>query len=244
MHQTIPAERGVAWITEGWRLFMRRPGLLVGMTVITLLMFAALSLVPLLGGLVALIMIVVLAAGMYNTLDRMHHGQEVAFDALFSGFRERTQPLLILGLLFISAEIVIGLIIGIVVSGTVIGSVMMGSILSHGEMPPMALATFIQASITALILALLLSLPLLMAYTFALPLVCISNREPVAALKASFYAVAANWAPFLVYGLIYMVLALLATIPLGLGWLMLLPLTFASGYIAYREVFTETMATP
>ena len=53
---------------------------------------------------------------------------------------------------------------------------------------------------------------------------------------------AANWAPFLVFGLIYIVLALLATIPLMLGWLVLLPLTFASGYVAYREVFAESAA--
>ena len=81
MHQTVAAERGVAWITEGWRLFMRRPGLLVGRTLITLLMFAALSLVPLLGGLAALIMIVVLIAGMYRTLDRMQH--DVCVDVAF-----------------------------------------------------------------------------------------------------------------------------------------------------------------
>ena len=240
MHQTVAAERGVAWITEGWRLFMRRPGLLVGMTLITLLMFAALSLVPLLGGLAALIMIVVLIAGMYRTLDRLQHGQEVAFDALFSGFRERLQPLLILGLILLGAEIVIVIAIGVVVSGTVISSVMMGGILSHGEMSPAVMASVIQGGIVALILVLLLSLPLFMAYTFAIPLVCLSNREPVAALKASFYAVAANWAPFLIFGLIYIVLALLASIPLMLGWLVLLPLTFASSYVAYREVFAAT----
>lgn len=242
MHQTVAAERGVAWIKEGWRLFLRRPGLLVGMMLITLLMFAALSLVPLLGGLAALIMIVVLAAGMYNTIDRMHHGQEVAFDTLFSGFRERLQPLLIMGLILLGAEIMIVIAIGMVVSGTVIGSVMMSGIMSHDEMSPAMMLGVIQGGLVALMLVLLLSLPLFMAYTFAIPLVCLSGREPVAALKASFYAVAANWAPFLVFGLIYIVLALLATIPLMLGWLVLLPLTFASGYVAYREVFAESAA--
>lgn len=241
MYQTVPAERGVTWLTEGWRLFMRQPGLLVGMTLIMLLMFAAVSQVPLLGA-AALIMIVVLAAGMYHTLDHMQHGQEVAFDILFSGFRERTQPLLILGLLLLGAEIVIAVTLAIVMSGTVIGSVMMSGMLSRGEMSPAMMVSVIQGGIVALMLALLLSLPLFMAYTFAIPLVCFSRREPVAALKASFFAVAANWAPFLVFGLIYSVLALLATIPLMLGWLVLLPLTFASSYIAYREVFAEGAA--
>ena len=243
MHQTVATERGVAWITEGWRLFMRRPDLLIGMTVITLLMFGMLNLVPLLGNMVALVGIVVLAAGMYFTLDRMHHNQGVAFDALFSGFGERVQPLLMLGLIFLGAEIVIALIVVIVLKGSMIGA-LMGVIMAHGELSPVMIASLIQASLVVLILVLLLSLPLFMAYTFAIPLVCLSGHKPVAALKASFYAVAANWAPFLVFGLIYIVLALLATIPLMLGWLVLLPLTFASTYIAYREVFAENTRLP
>lgn len=243
-HQTVAAERGVAWLTEGWALFMRRPGLLVGMTLILLLILAALNLVPLLGGLAALIMLVVLTAGLFTTFERLHHSQETGFDALFSGLREHTQPLLILGLILLGAEIVIALLVGLVVSGTVIGGVLMGGIMSHGEMSPAMLLGVIQGGLIALALVLLLSLPLLMAYAFAVPLVCLSGEAPVAALKASFFAVAANWAPFLIYGLIYVVLALLASIPLMLGWLLLLPLTLASGYVAYREVFTHHDVLP
>ena len=237
MHQKVAAECGVAWLTEGWALFMRQPSLLVGMTLILLLIIAALNLVPLLGGLAALIMLVVLAAGLLTTFERLQHGQEVGFDTLFSGLRERTQPLLILGLILLGAEIIIALLVGLVVSGTVIGSVLMGGIMSHGEMSPAMLLGVIQGGLIALLLVLLLSLPLFMAYTFAVPLVCLGGHAPVAALKASFFAVAANWAPFLVFGLIYLVLALLASIPLLLGWLLLLPLSFAAGYVAYREVF-------
>lgn len=237
MHQTVAAERGVAWLTEGWTLFMRRPGLLVGMTLILLLIVAALNLVPLLGGLAALIMLVVLAAGLFTTFERLHHSQETGFDALFSGLRQRTQPLLILGLILLGAEIIIALLVSLVVSGTVIGGVLMGGMMSHGEMSPAMMLGVIQGGLMALALVLLLSLPLLMAYSFAVPLVCLGGHGPVAALKASFFAVVANWAPFLVYGLIYIVLALLASIPLMLGWLLLLPLTLASGYVAYREIF-------
>lgn len=239
MHQTAPAEHGVTWLTEGWTLFIQRPGLLVGMTLILLLILAALNLVPLLGGLAALIMLVVLVAGLFTTLERLHRGQEAGFDTLFSGLREHTRPLLVLGLIFLGAEIIIAVLVGLVVSGTVIGSVLMGDIMSHGEMSPAMILSIVQGGLAALLLLLLLSLPLLMAYAFAVPLVCLRGHAPVAALKASFLAVAANWAPFLVYGLIYIVLALLASIPLMLGWLLLLPLTVASGYMAYREVFAD-----
>lgn len=244
MYRTVAAERGVAWLTEGWALCMRRPGLLVGMTLILLLIVAALNLVPLLGGLAALIMLVVLAAGLFTTFERLRQGRETGFDALFSGLRERTQPLLVLGLIFLGAEIIITLLVGLAVSGTVIGGALMGGMMSHGEMSPAMMLGVIQGGLIALALVLLLSLPLLMAYTFAVPLVCLGGEAPVAALKASFFAVAANWAPFLVYGLIYIVLALLASIPLMLGWLLLLPLTLASAYVAYREIFTHRDVLP
>lgn len=244
MHQTVSAERGVAWLMQGWQLFVRSPGLLVGMVFILLLLFTAFNLAGFLGHVAALLALVILAAGLYTTCDRLHNHQEVAFELLFSGFRARLQPLLILGLILLGAEIALGLAISLVVSGTVIGSVLMGGILSHGEMSPAMVAGVIQGGLIALALLLLLSLPLVMAFTFAIPLVCLGGREPVAALKASFFAVASNWAAFLIYGLIYMLLAVLASLPLLLGWLLLLPLTIASGYVAYREVFAEAAAAP
>jgi uncharacterized membrane protein len=54
---------------------------------------------------------------------------------------------------------------------------------------------------------------------------------------ASFRACLANIVPFLVYGLIGLVACVLATIPILLGWLILMPVLIVSIYTSYRDIF-------
>jgi len=56
-------------------------------------------------------------------------------------------------------------------------------------------------------------------------------------MKASFEACLANLGPLLVYGLVYIGLAIIASIPLGLGWLVLGPMMAGSCYASWRRVF-------
>ena len=90
------------------------------------------------------------------------------------------------------------------------------------------------------LLFLLLFLPLIMAVWFAPALVVLRGLEPWAAMKQSFSGCLQNIVPFLIYGLIGIVLAILATIPLALGWLVVGPLTIASVYTSYCDIFEET----
>ncbi|RJQ46296.1 MAG: hypothetical protein C4528_07315 [Gammaproteobacteria bacterium] len=239
MHRTVSIERGAAWYAEGWRLFTKSPGLLIGMTAVLVLIMLLLNLIPFLGWLISMLAVVLLAAGLYVALDRLHKNEPAGFNLLFAGFGELFRPLLILALIFVGAQIVISIVIALVVGGGMMGATLMGGMMPGGEPSPEAMASMLQAGMTALMLALILALPLFMAYTFAVPLVCFSKREPVSSLKESFFAVAANWAPFIVFGLIYIVLAVVASIPFMLGWLVLLPVLFAAGYAAYRDVFAE-----
>lgn len=239
MHRTVSIERGAAWFAEGWRLFMKSPGLLIGMTVVLVLIMLLLNFIPFLGWLISMIAVVILSAGLYIALDRLHKNEPVNFNLLFAGFGELFTPLLIVALIFVGAEIVISIVIALVVGGGMMGTALMGGMMAGGEPSPEMMANAIQAMLTALILALILALPLFMAYTFAVPLVCFPKRQPVSSLKESFFAVAENWAPFIVFGLIYIVLAIAASLPFMLGWLVLLPVLFAAGYAAYRDVFGE-----
>jgi uncharacterized membrane protein len=60
-----------------------------------------------------------------------------------------------------------------------------------------------------------------------------------AALKASFGACLKNILPFLVWSLAILILSVLASIPLFLGWLLLGPVMMVSLYLAYRDIFHE-----
>ena len=74
---------------------------------------------------------------------------------------------------------------------------------------------------------------------FSYALVTINNFTVVQALKTSFHGCLKNIVPFLIYGLVMFLFAILATIPLMLGWLILGPVLFASFYTAYRDIFYE-----
>jgi len=64
-----------------------------------------------------------------------------------------------------------------------------------------------------------------------------------AAMKQSFFACLKNIGPFMVYGVISMVLLVLAAIPFGLGLLVMIPTMIASLYISYKDVFADSLAT-
>jgi len=61
----------------------------------------------------------------------------------------------------------------------------------------------------------------------------------VAAIKQSFGACLKNIVPFLIYGVVAFVLSIVATIPFGLGWLVLGPVLAASVYTAYQDIFGD-----
>ena len=62
---------------------------------------------------------------------------------------------------------------------------------------------------------------------------------PVAAMKASFGACLKNIVPFIIYGVVVLVLGIIAAIPFMLGWLVLGPVLAASVFVAYRDIFGD-----
>jgi len=44
--------------------------------------------------------------------------------------------------------------------------------------------------------------------------------------------------PFLVSGVLYLVAAIVASIPLGLGWIVLIPVMVLTVYASYEDIFS------
>jgi hypothetical protein len=89
------------------------------------------------------------------------------------------------------------------------------------------------------IVVMLLAAPLTMAMWFAPALVAIHGVSPVDALKRSFFAGVRNWLAFLAYGVVLILLTLAAALPLLLGFLVLVPVVWASMYAGYRDIFVR-----
>ena len=235
---SVAAGNGVAWWSEGWRLFALSPWVWIGITVLFVVIVALLHFVPLLGSVASTVLSPVLAAGIMAGCQAQDRGGELTINHLFTGFSERLTPLLVLGLLYLAGTMVILCIVFVIAIAT-IGMSGSGALMSGDP----ATATFATVAtlgfgvLLAGLVAALIALPLMMAYWFAPALVMLRNDEPVAALKASFFACLANVVPMLVYSIIGLVLAIVASIPFGLGWFVLGPVFAASIYASYKDIF-------
>ena len=90
----------------------------------------------------------------------------------------------------------------------------------------------------ALPLMLLLMLVAMTTY-FAPPLVAIRNEGPVRAVWLSVTGMVKNVLPGLAFSVVMFILAVLATLPFGLGWIVLLPVLALSSYAAFRDIYLD-----
>ena len=79
-----------------------------------------------------------------------------------------------------------------------------------------------------------------MAYWYAPVLIGLHNLTVLEAMKLSFIACLKNMLPFLLYGLIFMVILVVAIIPFGLGLIVAVPVMMTSLYTSYVDVFNIT----
>ncbi|MDY0011750.1 MAG: BPSS1780 family membrane protein [Rhodocyclaceae bacterium] len=250
---TLPFSRGGAWLKEGFALWRRAPALLTFLSFAYLLALVVLSAVPLLGQVAASLCMPLLSLGILAGCQAVERGQKVGPEILFAGLRMNIRGLLAVGGIYLAASMLV-LLITLAVDGGTLFRAMSGEAPipdDPGQQPGFTLA---------LMVGLLLSTPVMMAYWFA-PLLTGWYRLPVAkALFFSLVACARNWRPFLGYtlhllffaailpgvalGLVALIsptLAGLLAVPLPLA---VLPIVFASFYANARDVFGELPDVP
>lgn len=228
----VEAGRGVNWWTEGWALFTKNAGMWIALGLILILIFVVLAFVPLLGSLIASALIPAFVGSWMLAARKVETGGALEVGDLFTAFKTKLNPLLVLGLLLLAATLVIGLVVGGLGFGAAVGLAAGGASSSAGGV--MAAAG---TGMLAVLVALLLGLVVGMAMWFAPALVVFRDVAPVDALKTSASACLKNLMPFLVYGVIYIVAAIVASITFGLGWILLLPLLLLTEYVSYKDVF-------
>jgi uncharacterized membrane protein len=225
----VDAGRGLSWWTEAWALFMKNAGMWIVLGLILLVAFVVLSFVPLLGPLVGSLVAPVFAGSWLLAARKLEAGGALAVDDLLAGFKEKLTPLLVLGALLLVATLVIGAVAMAFGFGAVMG---LGGVQgSGGVMAAMG------GGMLAVLVGLALGLLLAMAFWFAPALVVFRDMAPVDALKASVFASLKNIVPFLLYSVIYFIAAIVASIPFGLGWVVLVPVLLLTVYVSYKDVF-------
>ncbi len=234
--RAVAIGRGWGWIQDAWELFKGQPGAWIGALLLFYLIVILLSLVPLFGSLATTILGPMLTAGLMMGAHAQYRGEDFRVSHLFAGASQKPGPLALVGLVYLLFALGIGLIIGIMFAAMVAstGIAMNGVDLDPGQMDSMQMGPTL---LLPILLALLLGIPLVMAMFFAPSLVALDDVPVFQAFRLSLIACLKNILPFLVFGLIAMLMFLLGSLPLLLGLLLVMPVLTIAVYTAYRDIF-------
>jgi len=229
---TASAGEGWQWYVRGWKLFIKNPAVMVGQLIVLLIIAIILNLVPVVGNLALALITPVLAGGWYFSIQQLENNNPASIADIFEGFRNQawTKPLLVLGAAILATHVLVGVV--------VVGLLGLDFLTDMSAFDAGAMnLTLGFGGVLAISLVLLLAAALLTAMFYAIPLVLFRQAAPIAALRNSFAACLQNVMSLLVFGLVYLVASFLAAIPLGLGFLVLIPVSVCAAYCSYKTVY-------
>jgi uncharacterized membrane protein len=233
---SVPIGHGTSWIGTAYSNHFKGNALAwIGAFVVLVILSMVLQIIPLLGPLAYALLSPVFAGGMMLGARAQDEGEDFTVGHLFSGFKQSTGQLVMIGVLYLVASILILVFIGVMMGGSM---AMLGMMM--GMEDPAATEAMVQdptAILLPILLMLLLFIPLMMAYWFAPALVAIDGISALSAMKMSFVGCIKNILPFLLYSIVMLILMVVAAIPLFLGYLVVLPLMIATMYTAYRDIY-------
>ena len=233
--RAVAAGQGWAWITGGFELFKKQPGMWIALVVVLFVIMIVLNFLNILfflGSIAMMLLTPVFGAGLMIACQAQQRGSPLEMGHLFAGFKTQTGNLIVLGALALGGVIIVMVPVVLIVG--------VGAFFGAARGDAAGAAAMGGSFFIAWLLAMGLSVLLYMALWFAPALVALRGVAPVEAIRQSFFGCLKNIVPFLIYGIIMMVLSIVATIPLGLGWLVLGPVAIASIYVAYRDIYGDS----
>ena len=249
-HSVTPGQATV-WLQSGWRIFAASPGAWIVTILLLTVISIVVSLVPLLGTLLGALLTPFYSAFMFLLAHENSVGRTITMNKLIQPLRKLEpkeggvfQALMILGLLGLAVAFAIAMVmlLGLLLGGE-LGGVLGAVTEADDEMVvAMLVGGLSLVFIPFLLIGSLLGAIWSMLCFYAIPLVTFSNIPVWPALKASGQAFMRNIVPWLLFGLILLGLGIVASIPLFLGWLVLLPVMVGAGYASFVDIFQYTPA--
>jgi uncharacterized membrane protein len=232
----VPANHGWQWIKTGFNLFKSNPGMWMVLFIVYFIIAFIMSLVPFIGQVALNLIAPVFLAGFMLGCRALDNKQDLEINHLFAAFKSYATPLITVGGTYL---------VGIIV---VVGVVLLLGVdqdaLKHAgdaeNLPDEEKLALMTSLLKPLMVILLILIPMMMAYWFAPALVVFKNLSAIDAMKLSFKACFMNLTPFLVYVLAAMLLLMLASIPFGLGLLVMVPVMMASIYASYQDILESS----
>ena len=230
--RSVSPGHGLQWIASGWELFKRNP---LGWILISLALFVVwlvLLNIPKLGPLLFNLLFPIFFAGLMLACRALEQGKQLEFGYLFAGFKENAAALVSVGGVYL-----VGLLLVLAI------------VSSSGTLPRLpakatpediaTLQTELRKMTGPILAGVALFVPLLMLTWFAPLLIIFRKMNAVPALKMSFTACMQNIGAFTLYGLLLLVIWIVATLPV-VGVVVALPIIFGSIYASYIDIFERT----
>ena len=240
----VNANRGAAWLIEGFEYFRRSAGAWIGTFFILIIINIVSGFIPFAGIIIMQLLTPVFIGGLLLGCRDIANNGNLEINHLFSGFKNDLGNLVVLGLIYTLGSIFI-IMSMVLVAFVSVGLDFFINII-NGDSNIILEDFYNFEYLTSLLMVVLIGLifyvPLLMAFWFAPALVVLGGQNPMESIKNSFMGCLKNTIPFLVYGLVGLILSVFATIPLLLGWFILMPIIIASIYISYLEIYNSNVS--
>ncbi|RLJ16823.1 hypothetical protein DJ031_15225 [bacterium endosymbiont of Escarpia laminata] len=233
---SVPAGHGWAWIVKGWWHFKQSPLAWILALVVWFVMVILVNLVPILGGILTNLFAPVVMGGFMLGARAQDEGDKFEIGHLFAGFSNNMGQLVLVGVIYMGGFLLLGMIVALFAGGMF---ATMGDLEMMQNPEAMAAMMLSPAILLLFLLVMAIAIPLMMAYWFAPALVVLDGLKAMDAMKLSIRGCLKNVLPFLVYGIVGMVLFILGAIPFGLGLLVVLPMMVASIYVSYRDIYFD-----
>ncbi len=204
--QKVPASHGWQWIKSSIGMFLGNPWKWLAMGFCMVVIIGILNFIPLVGSFIAYLLGTVLTGGMMMAAQAQADGEAIRFSFVFKGFSHNRNQLLLIAVYYIAFMVLLGIVL------VALFFLFFGSAIWNPQTAPMAFQQRWPLVAVLILLAAAVSIPMMMAFWFAVPLVAITDRTAWTACKQSFRGCVANWLAFLVYGLAFLVLGILSLI--------------------------------
>lgn len=219
--RNVNVNRGVEWITGGFNLFMKKPGewLIAGLGLFVISF--VLGWIPMVGSAAATLVGVVAVGAFFRACQAIEAGQDPIVAAQNAAGNTN---LIILGLIGAAIAAVIS-----VVSWALAFFVFAAFMAS----PTLGVGMIFLAPLVAMVL----SLPLIMATWLAPGLVVLKGTAPLDAVRLSFSAAIKNFLPFIIFFFLGMIACIAGGLLMGVGLIFVYPLLICGAYVAFKDIF-------
>lgn len=248
----LPARAGWQWLSAGLALFRAQPGVLSMLLFANLLISLVISAVPLVGPMLAMVLIPSLSMAMFQGCKEIDEGRRATLNVVMTGLRAPVvRTLCKLGLIYLGVAVVLTLLARSTVSEAFWVQI-------RTPIDPNSPPLLDSSDVMSLLGIFVLQSTALLLLCFAAPLACWQKMAPGKATFFSIFAVLGAWKPFLTmlsgwFGVFFAAMMLTTAVLGNLGagrvvlfWVIMLfvLLLQCALYAAYRQIFGVPEAEP